>query len=242
MTNFNHTLLSLKSFTVILLLFAWGKGLAQQTEKRDSKLTPQVKEEYEVLKSDLNTRQGTYVAFYKKQMLAAGRYNQNKKVGSWTFFNLKKEVIQRFNYDSKTLIYEAREDSTSGFKYIIDKPIADTDRVTKPIKPGGRYYGYLRYLNLFQLPKDLIGINNDLFDYTIELLISPYGRLAEYKVHIQSRLRPEEDENVKMNINLLSDEEKTFIPATLNKESISSRILIRCRLSGTDRITFWDMK
>jgi hypothetical protein len=241
MNTFEYKFLRLKNLFALLLLLIVNTSLAQELAKQESKLTPQVKEEYEVLKANYSTREGVYAAYFKKKMLAAGRYRQNKKIGNWTFFDPRGRVIQRFNYDNSALLYEAPEDTTSGFMYLIDKIITDTDRVTKPVKPGGRYYGYLRYLNLFKLPDDLIGINNDDFRFTVILLVSPYGRLAEYKVHIQSLIKPDETQDIRMNINLLSEEEKTFLPAIFNKEPVSSTITIQCRLIGSNRLTFRDM-
>ncbi|MBS7563689.1 hypothetical protein KHS38_04660 [Mucilaginibacter sp. Bleaf8] len=226
----------MKHLFIILLIGFTYTGFAQQTVERESKLTPQVKEVYNVLSSDYNTRQGTYAAYVKKKMIAAGRYEKNKKVGAWTFFNRKGEVIQRYNFDNNTLLYDAPEDTTSSFRYVIDREFKDTDRITKPVKVGGRYYGYLRYLNLFKLPPDMIGISDNAFAITMELLVSPLGRLAEYKVRIRSLLRPEEEVALNLNLNLLTDEDKTFIPATVNGELVSTRVIIRCHLVGADRI------
>jgi hypothetical protein len=62
--------------------------------------------------------------------------------------------MQTYDYSTGRLFYEAPEDSTSHMRYLVDKVLKEGDKVTKPIKVGGRYYGYLPYLNLFMLPKE----------------------------------------------------------------------------------------
>ena len=187
-----------------------------------------------MLKSDKQTRQGLYQALYnRKTAIAHGYYEKEKKTGIWHFYNKKGVLIENYNYDTNTLLYEAPEDSTSNIFYVIDNKLNDTDIITKPIKPGGRYYGYLPYLKNFRLPNDLYDINRLSFSGVIELLISPGGRLADFKVHIKSAAY---DKVINMNVEAVDEEDKTFYPATLNKVPISSRIFINCFLTADGRL------
>ena len=78
-------------------------------------------------------------------------------------------VIENFDYDTEyMLLYEKPDDSVSQqqIRYsllMIAITDRDTDYVTKPIKPGGRYYGYLPYLKLFKLSDDFIGTDPGAF-------------------------------------------------------------------------------
>jgi hypothetical protein len=223
-----------KRFYIYLLAFLLPVCcLAQETVVIKRKLTVSVKERVSVLKSDNVTKQGLYQALLdNKRALAIGNYTNNVRTGVWNFYDTRNNVIQRFNFSTNTLMYEAPEDSTTNCHYIVDHKVSDTDRTTKPIVIGGRFYGYLNYLRLFRLPPDMRNINNEVVVPTIELLVSPGGRLAEYIVHFQA---PNYDRKVGFNINYLSDEDKTFIPATINGEPIACRIFIRCYLtSGGD--------
>ncbi|QJD97031.1 hypothetical protein HH214_14720 [Mucilaginibacter robiniae] len=226
----------MKNLFFLLIILLSGPVFAQDVVQHESKLTPIIKETYNVLKSDNKTLQGQYAAYYKKQLVAAGKYDKNARIGYWTFFDIHGKLMQRYNYNDRTLNYEAPEDTTSSFRYMIDQNIDTTTRATKPVRLGGRYFGYLRYLNLFKLPGELVGLNDNLYAITIELLVSPGGRLADYKVHIQSRMDKDENQTFNMNINLLKDEDKMFLPATYNHVPVSATIFIRCHLSGKDRI------
>ena len=224
----------MKRFSIYILAFLLPVCcLAQETVIIKRKLIPGVKERISVLKSDNVTKQGLYQALLDdKRALAVGNYASNKKTGIWNFYDTRNNLIQRFNYTTNTLVYEAPEDSTTNCHYVVDRTLSDTDHTTKPIIRGGRYYGYINYLRLFRLPNDMRNIDNEAVTTTIELLVSPGGRLADYVVHFQA---PNYDRKVGFNIDFLSDEDKTFIPATINGEPIACRIFVRCFLtSGGD--------
>lgn len=228
----------MKYFLTFFILCSTLYSRAQETVKRDRKLTSQVTEKYNVLKSDYSVFQGQYAAYLKKTLIAAGNYTNNKKTGIWTFFNKQGKLCQRYNYDNQTLVFEAPPDSTARFVYIVDDSLKNNPRFTRPIRIGGPYYGYLNYINLVRLPKDYWSLSNDVSAVSMELLISPYGRLAEFKL----RIRPivpnlyVEDALLNLNIKLLEDEDKVFVPATLNKEPIAVRVVIPCRFVGADKI------
>jgi hypothetical protein len=69
----------------------------------------------------------------------------------------------------------------------------------------------------------------------VELLISPYGHLADYKVHLTA---VNFERTINMNINLPNEEDMVFIPATLNGEPISSRVVIQCYVTNSGHLDF----
>jgi len=87
------------------------------------------------------------------------------------------------------------------------------------------------------LPFDSFGVNTDTFEANIELLISPLGRLAEYKVHLISQVY-QYDHTITMDVHLLDREDQVFIPATLNGKPIVSRIIIKCSATS-DGLDFY---
>lgn len=220
----------MKRFYIYLLAFLLPVCcLAQETVIINRKLTNNIKERFSVLKSDNVTKQGVYQALLDdKRALAIGSYTNNVKTGIWNFYGTKNNLLQRFNYTTNTLVYEAPEDSTSNCRYVVDRTVGDTDHTTKPVIRGDRYYGYVNYLRLFRLPPDMQDIDNEAVSTTIELLVSPGGRLADYVVHFQA---PNYDRKVGFNIDFLGDEDKTFIPATINGEPIACRVFIRSYLT-----------
>jgi hypothetical protein len=217
--------------------FCLNASFAQETVIRNHQLTDLITEKISVLKSDKSTRQGLYQAlFLKKTAIASGQFVNDKKTGVWHFYDTQGRLLQNYDYTKKALLYEAVEDTTSSLRYFVDKLLADTDHTTKPVKAGGRYFGYIPYLKLFKLPPYLENINRLVSWAVVELLVSPGGRLADFKVHIYSG---ESYEKVfSMNINMPNEEDKTFIPATVNGEPIGCRIMIRCQINAEGGIDF----
>jgi hypothetical protein len=209
---------------------------AQEIVEKKAKLTDNVSQIYKVLASNKYTKQGLYQALFKKKtVVATGMFENDKKIGVWRFYDQKGQAMQIYDYTKKQLLFEAKEDTSSSLRYFVDKKLDSTSTVTKPLKVGGRYYGYLPYLNLFTVPKDLRDVNYDLFSGVVELLISPYGRLADYKVHLTA---VNFKRTINMNINLPNEEDMVFIPATLNGEPISSRVVIQCYVTNSGHLDF----
>ncbi|CAM3833825.1 hypothetical protein MUGA111182_12365 [Mucilaginibacter galii] len=211
---------------------------AQETVERSRKLTPEVTEKYHVLKSDYEVKQGMYSAYLKKVLVAAGNYTKNKKTGTWTFFDSKGKVSQRFNYDKLTLIYEAPQDTTSHIRYVVDDSLKNNPVFSRPVRIGGNYFGYLPYINVIKLPQNLANLSNETDLVLMELLITPLGRLAGYKLRITPMwaTRQYEDVVLNINLNLLADEDKVFVPATLNNEPTAVRIVVPCSFFKSDLI------
>jgi hypothetical protein len=229
-----------KILLFIFTLFCIVNCLAQETIEKKNRLSDNVTEQFTVLKTDEQLKDGPYQAFYKRKTpIAMGIFTKGKKTGIWRFYNAKGKLMQIYDYDRNLLKYEMPEyASSSDFYYTIDKEIADTDRATKPMKVGGRYYGYLPYLGLYKIPFNPYEYGTSGCVAAIELLISPLGRLAEYKVHAFCSLL-EYDQTVRMDVNLFKEEDKQFIPATYNGEPVLSRIIIKCRVTESGSLDFF---
>ena len=222
----------------LLMLIGITNGFAQDVIKRTRKVTPEVTEKYTaVIGTDREIKQGLYQALYNKKIpIAVGKYTEDKRTGTWQFFNKRGEPIQRYNYDTNTLQLETREDEKSSMSYEFDVVPTGTDRLTKPVKPGGRYYGYLPYLKCFTLPRDMREADLEAYYVEMELLISPGGRLAEFKFHIKTLWDDDFDWVINISPNRLFEDDKKFIPATLNGEPISSQITIYCHITASQTI------
>lgn len=220
---------------VIIILFA-GNMFAQETIKQKDRLTASVIEDYNVLKTDKQTKQGRYMAvFERKTALAFGDYTNNQKTGIWRFFDTGGKLTQIFDYNRSMILYEEPADSLNQTKimYVFDTKFKDTDYVTKPIKIGGRCYGYIPYLKFYVLPQDFYNIDPSQIFAVLEVLVSPGGRLAEFKIHIKYQ----GDEWITtFSPELIDEEDKIFVPATLNHEPILSRIFIKCSIGYDSRL------
>jgi hypothetical protein len=228
-----------------IILFIAGLFLAticpaQELREKTSRLTDSVSEVYHVLKTNKYVRHGLYQAVYEnKQPVATGMFENDKKVGVWRFYSPEGKLMQTYDYSTRHASFEAPEDTTSNLRYLLDKDLKPGDKATKPIKTGGRYFGYLNYLQLFNLPeayKDHPEVELNEVKTTVELLISPGGRLADYKVHINNGAQ---DNVIKMNTNLPDEEDRMFTPATFNGEPVSCRIIIRAYITEKGHLDFY---
>jgi hypothetical protein len=229
-----------KILPFIFSLLYFTNCFAQEIIEKKNKLNDNVTEKFQVLKDNESIRNGSYQAIYRRRVpIAQGNYTNGKKTGMWRFYDPKGKLMQVYDYDNHMLKYEAKEyAASSSFFYTIDKEVADTDKITKPLKIGGRYYGYLPYLGLYQPPFNPYEYGTNGCVAIVELLISPLGRLAEYKVRTACSLL-EYDQTITMNVNLFKEEDKQFIPATFNGEPVVSRILIRCHLNQDGALDFF---
>ncbi|WP_374950903.1 hypothetical protein [Mucilaginibacter sp.] len=226
----------LKHTILFAILLSAINTFAQETVKVKNKLSQNVTEVFTVPANNKLIRQGLYQALFKKKtVVATGLFENDKKTGLWRFYDQKGQAMQIYDYTKKQLLFEAREDTTSNLRYFLDKQLDTTMNVTKPVKIGGRYYGYLPYLNLFTLPQDLRDVNSDVFVARVELLISPLGRLADYKVHLAAI---NFERTINMNIHLPNQEDMVFMPATLNGEPIASQVVIKCYVTNSGHLDF----
>jgi hypothetical protein len=229
-----------KILPVIVSLFCITNCFAQDTLEKRNRLTDKVTENFHVMKGNEQVKDGFYQALYKRKIaVASGEYKKGKKTGIWYFYDPKGTLLQVFNYSKDSLRYDAREDSTSNFRYLVDKEISTNDKITKPIKAGGRYYGFLPYLGLFRTPFDPYLYGTGEFVAVVELLVSPMGRLADFKVRLFSSFF-DYDQTTTLDINLFKEEDKKFIPATYNHEPILSRIIIKCRVTNSGGLDYFN--
>jgi hypothetical protein len=233
--------MSIKNILLLTFSFIYAINCFSQEiiEKKD-RLNDNVIEKFEVLKDNEQVKSGPYQALYKRKTpIAMGNFATGKRTGLWRFYDPKGRLMQIYNFDKDSLKYEAPEyTATSDFWYIIDKEISDTDKITKPLKAGGRYYGYLPYLGLYKIPFNPYQYGTPGCMAVVELLISPLGRLAGYKVRAVCSVF-DYDQTITMDVRLFKEEDKKFIPATYNGEPILSRILIKCRVTDSGGLDFF---
>ena len=136
-------------FISILSVRCFSQDLIEKKEKLSDRMTAV----YTVLKSDEQTKDWLYQEFYRrKHLIVSGVYKNGKKIGVWRYFNPNGVLMQTYNVEKDSIVYEAFERRPSAFNYLVDKELTDSDKTTKPLKIGGRYYGYLPYLDIYKTP------------------------------------------------------------------------------------------
>ncbi|WP_157740879.1 toxin-antitoxin system YwqK family antitoxin [Mucilaginibacter xinganensis] len=226
------------SFLVISLFYVCN-CFAQDTVNKKNWLTGSVIERYKVLKTDEKTKVGAYTAFYKRRtLIASGNYSKGVRSGIWTFYDEEGRLNEKYDFDKSEFLFLAPLDTATDIQFKFDGEIKVTDRLTRPLKPGGIYYGFIPFVNAFKVPFDTEGVNMNYFDAFVELLVSPGGRLADYKVHLVSRAY-QYTQTISLSLALFSEENKQFVPATLNRQPILSRIFIRCSVESDGSLDFY---
>lgn len=212
---------------------------AQVTLLHRNKLTDSVTERFYVLKTNPEIRHGNYQAFFqKKQIIAIGNYNNGQKNGIWLFFDRRGQLIEKYNFNTKAITFEAPIKASDDLNYFFDDTLKSTDQLTRPLKIGGSYYGFIPYLTIFKLPFDTYELNTELINAYVELLISPLGRLASYRVYVRSDYY-KYYQNFSLDVNLFNDEDKTFFSATHNNEPVLCRIIIKCSVNDEGGLDFF---
>jgi hypothetical protein len=228
-----------KFFLLIFTVFYLTDCFAQDTVERRNKLSDSVQERFHELKSKPGVKVGEYKAYFKRRVVVAfGNYNDGKRVGVWHFFNQAGRQLEKFNYDTKIFTFEGPLDRYSDYGFAFDENAGKTDTITRPLKVGGYYFGFIPYLTIFKLPFEVADMQTQTFSAYVELLISPGGRLAEYKVHVKSDYY-KYDQTFNLDINLFDEADRVFIPAALNHKPILARIFIKCFINDDGGLDFY---
>jgi hypothetical protein len=227
-----------RSLLSIITLLFYGNCFAQQITERKNTITGHVTEQFQtVTENGKVIKSGIYHAFYRKKVVASGRYQNDKRIGTWLFYDPNGVLLQNFDYATNKITYEAPENAISRMRYIVDYQIGATDTVIQPVKLGGRYFGYLSYLKILRSLEELKDVDMAHCGVMLKFLISPYGRLADCSVQIECA--GTDPTVLSINTDLLTDDDKLFAPATFNKKLVASQIEITCYINDEGNLEIY---
>lgn len=213
---------------------------AQETIELSTYHSGGITEKYNVLKSNRKIKQGLYQQVTRKNnALVSGAYDQNKRVGIWHFYDRDGKVNELYNYTTKKLLYEAPVDSTHDYiEYIFDRKITRTDTATKPIRIGGTWFGYLPYIKLFKIDSESPYTSAPIRAF-LQMLVSPGGRLSECKLIVQLKSNNAIVDTYVLKNELLDEEDKEFVPATVNHQPVVATISVLVRINDNWTISLY---
>ena len=116
------------------------------------------REVYFVLKKDQTIKHGEFVKLYpnKNNVLMAGYYKNGEKDSIWTFFDASGEIIQKYNYSNKKLVFLRDSNKVTETKYKLingtDNPLVTLDR--QPVFLGGDDYLFILLAQIIQYPEE----------------------------------------------------------------------------------------
>jgi protein TonB len=141
------------SFILLLLVsnVLYGQKVKQVIDKSN-------REVYFVLKKDQTIKHGEFIKLYpnKNNVLMAGYYKNGEKDSIWTFFDASGEIIQKYNYSNKKLVFLRDSNKVTETKYKLingtDNPLVTLDR--QPVFLGGDDYLFILLAQIIQYPEE----------------------------------------------------------------------------------------
>jgi TonB family protein len=139
---------------ILLLLVSnvlYGQKVKQVIDKSN-------REVYFVLKKDQTIKHGEFIKLYpnKNNVLMAGYYKNGEKDSIWTFFDASGEIIQKYNYSNKKLVFLRDSNKVTETKYKLingtDNPLVTLDR--QPVFLGGDDYLFILLAQIIQYPEE----------------------------------------------------------------------------------------
>ena len=123
-------------FISVLSVRCFSQDLIEKKEKLSDRMTAI----YTVLKSDEQTKDGLYQEFYRrKHLIVSGVYKNGKKIGVWRYFNPNGVLMQTYNIEKDSIVYEAFERRPSAFNSTWDPPRASPRLRCEPPNQECRY-------------------------------------------------------------------------------------------------------
>jgi hypothetical protein len=207
----------------VLLTNHWCLG--QETVKRSRTFGPNIKEQFEVLKSDKKIRTGAYEAVLNNQKIALGRYIENKRAGHWTFFNDKGKLVQHYNYSNKQLLYNDSSD-VKNIRYLLTDSLKDGDIVVYPVKIGGYNYGLAPILESYKsfIEKAHLHFGQpDYFDIEDVFTLNADGKMTKHEINFlyDGQIKTYVAQN-----GALNDDDTEFFPGTLNGSPTTFKFIV----------------
>jgi hypothetical protein len=117
--------------------------------------------------------------------------------------------------------------------------------VTRPERIGGILYGYAPYLKMFKVQDQTSSFLSGSAYGIIELLVSPYGRLAECKLFVKAKVWQDDKivetviDTYNLDTELLSEDDKIFMPATVNHQNTSVTIYLICNIKANGLLSLY---
>ena len=102
---------------LILAILVLGSVFGQKTKEIFNKNTNEM---YEVLKSDKSVKHGYYKKYGSDNKIRiSGNFKNGIEDSVWKYYNRNSEVIQKYDFNKKELIYFAKEEQNKNIKILL---------------------------------------------------------------------------------------------------------------------------
>jgi hypothetical protein len=110
---------------------------SQELKHQKKSLGSRMREEFDVLKSNKEIKEGEYTLKYDNFICQIGVFKNNQRSGLWKIFYDKEDLELEYNFDTSELIYFNK-------KYYVSK---DDSTLVRPIYLGGMKYFFQSVIN-----------------------------------------------------------------------------------------------
>jgi TonB family protein len=197
---------NVKFISIILLVFSTSlSSISQDLKKARNRPMPDVVEEYFVLKSDPNIKEGPYKLKIDNTVYLIGSYSNNQRSGTWQIFRSENEIAFKYNYDTKQI--------TCINQNLNLDPKDPTSHVALYL--GGDHYFLCQIGNQAMLPNGLEKImTSGRYNSTVTFSIDPQGHPIDFKI-LKSSNVPELDAKAIQFVKSIATSDLGFIPGQL---------------------------
>jgi hypothetical protein len=223
----------MKKITALVMLLTPLAAMSQDKLVK-KKVSLNLTEQYHVSNSDKDVRQGLYmVTDADGGAVVRGKYENNKKTGTWMFYDPNNKLVQQYDYNNSKMLY-TNQDSGSFIKtdYSISAP--DKASVQAPVKIGGSTLAFLSFYNTKDIPPSILKEKSDInIKYTIN--VEPTGQIGDVYADYESNGTTERKKvYVRSNSSGLLD----FIPAKVDGKEVKSTVTLATTIQA-DKVTVY---
>jgi hypothetical protein len=206
--------------------------LAQEVIKKRKHINDTWDAEYEVLASDKKIKNGifTVINTLNKKAIAVGKYVNNQQSGNWLYYDMKGNLVQRYNFDTKKITFDnPLMFDNATYKFPFELSISDS--VSVPIKIGGFFYGFDFLISTTNNQALMYAFRANMEDYKMihYLHIDENGKLINWETSIKSL---NNEQKFKNSIDKLENEQKLFSPAIYHEKPISCVMMVELSLKN----------
>jgi hypothetical protein len=211
----------MKKIIALMLLLTPIAAMSQDKVVK-KKLSLNLTEEYHVLNTDKNVKQGLYmVTDAEGGAVVRGKYENNKKTGIWMFYDPNNKLVQRYDYNNSKLLY-TNQDSGSYVKTKVSIFAQKKESMEEPIKIGGSTLAFLAFYNSKDIPPAILKEKADI-NVTYTINVDPTGQISDVYADYESAGTQERKKVfVKPNSSGLLD----FIPAKVDGKEVKSTVML----------------
>ena len=216
-----------KSIALLISTVVSTSLFSQELKTKKEDLNNELRVEYHVLKSNKDIKEGLYSVFdnHSNKVVARGNYSNNKKIGSWLFFDFKGQLEQRYNFSKNELLFN-RSNYDSNISYEFPFDISPNDTINPPVKVGGSILGFSFIRKTFPEIRQYMfsnGINQSAIKSFLN--IDKEGNLLSFKTILLY-----DGSIFKNKIDSLSGFTNSFLPGKLNQQKVPCTLVYSTNL------------